>query len=116
MRHGARVHSDHGAGTVTAIGLLALCLLLAALLAPATLVAPARHRAAAAADAAAIAAADTLIGHHRGDPCDQASRLAEAHGARLRACVPNGLIVTVEAVVSTAFIEVAVAATAGPPG
>lgn len=106
---------DHGAGTITAIGVLALCLLLATLLAPATAIAPARHLAAAAADAAALAAADTRSGIHAGDPCEQAARLAAAHGAALRACVIDGAVVTVEAAVGTAFVAVVAAATAGPP-
>ena len=111
----AHAHADGGAGTVTAVGIVALCVALAALLMPVTLVAPARHRAAAAADAAALAAADTLVGHLVGDPCEQAARLAAAHGAELSACVPEGLVVTVVAVVTTAFLPVSVAAKAGPP-
>lgn len=106
---------DRGSGTITAVGLLALCLLLATLLVPTMQLAPARHRAAAAADAAAIAAADTLIGLHAGDPCERAGQVARAHGAELRACVPDGLIVTVEAVVVTAFVPLFMSATAGPP-
>ncbi|HWL60635.1 MAG TPA: Rv3654c family TadE-like protein [Microbacteriaceae bacterium] len=106
---------DRGAGAVTAIGILALCLLLATALASATAIAPARHRAAAAADAAALAAADTRSGIHAGDPCEQAARLAAAHGAELSACVTDGAVVTVETAVRTAFVTVVAAATAGPP-
>jgi len=107
--------SDRGAGAVVVLGLVAMTLLIAALLVPAVWFGPARHLAAAAADAAALAAADTLSGRHEGHPCERAARVVAAHGAELGACVPEGLVVSVEAVVGRAFLTVAAVATAGPP-
>jgi secretion/DNA translocation related TadE-like protein len=87
---------DRGAGTVLAVGLVAVVLVLAAALAVLTQAATARHRAEAAADLAALAAADALLGRADGDPCARAARTAAANGARLASCAPRaGAVVRV---------------------
>jgi len=116
--------SDRGSGTVAAIGLAAAVVAIAALLAPVAGIATARHRAASAADAAALAGAAVVAGlgpdsylgtGSSDDPCAVAADLAARHGAAIDSCAIGGLIVTVRAVVGTAFGPVAAAATAGPP-
>ncbi len=109
--------ADRGAGTVAVIGLAALVIGLAGMLAPVTAVSVARHRVAAAADAAALAAAEVLAGFGpvTADPCGTAAIIANAGGVGLVGCELDGLVVTVEAAVDTAFGAVLARATAGPP-
>jgi secretion/DNA translocation related TadE-like protein len=77
---------DGGAGTVLALGLVAVLasvLLLGAALGAAVL---ARHRAAAAADLAALAAADRSVGRASGPACATAARVAVTNDALLVGC------------------------------
>ncbi|WP_296198435.1 Rv3654c family TadE-like protein [uncultured Microbacterium sp.] len=73
------------------------------------------QRIAGAADNAAIAAADTASGRLGGEPCDNASRVAEAHGSTLTACDGVGGTVTVTVEAQFAGIPVSARARAGPP-
>lgn len=74
-----------------------------------------RQSVAAAADAAALAGADVAVGIVAGYPCEVAALAAEANGARLDACIADGLIVSVTATRVVLGVTVTVAATAGPP-
>lgn len=114
-RADCRSAADAGAGTVSALGAATTVLGLALLLAPVADIAVVRHRVAAAADAAALAAADVVSGLAAGEPCATAARVAAAGGASLPRCEVDGLVVTVAAAAATAFGQIAVAATAGPP-
>jgi len=110
------IGEDRGAGTVAVIGVAAVIIGLAGMLAPVSAISVARHRAAAAADAAALAAAAAVAGFGPvvDDPCASAEMVADAGGAALVACDLNGLVVTIQAAVETAFGLVAARATAGP--
>jgi secretion/DNA translocation related TadE-like protein len=80
------VQREEGAGTVLALGIVAVLaslLLVCAALGAAVL---ARHRAAGAADLAALAAADRSVGRADGPPCLAAERAATANDAALTAC------------------------------
>ncbi|MDP5227571.1 MULTISPECIES: Rv3654c family TadE-like protein [Arthrobacter] len=82
--------TEHGAGTVLALGLgmvLLLGFLVIALLAQAGTLA---SRAAAAADLAALAAADAARGLRDGEPCALASEIAGRNGARVDSCTVTG--------------------------
>lgn len=92
--------ADEGAGTVLALGLVAV--LCTAVLACAALGAAVvgRHRAATAADLAALAAADRSVGRVDGPPCPAAASVARANGAALTGCVvgaDGSVTVTTEA-------------------
>lgn len=74
-----------------------------------------RSRVSAAADAAALAAADTASGRASGVPCEQASRVASAHHARLTGCRLDGPVATVTVAAPAPLVEASATATAGPP-
>ena len=74
-----------------------------------------RQRVIAAADAAALAAADTALGVVPGLPCENAGRVARAHGTRLSDCSLDGAVATVEAEGSLAGIPIRARSRAGPP-
>jgi secretion/DNA translocation related TadE-like protein len=77
---------DEGAGTVLALGLVALLasLVLACVALGAVVVA--RHRAASAADLAALAGADRTLGRAAGAPCSAARTVARVNGGVLSKC------------------------------
>ena len=85
---------DDGAGTVLALGLVAV--LGAVVLACAALgsAVVARHRAGAAADLAALAAADRTAGRAAGPPCPAAAAVAAVDGAAVSSCTvaPDGSV------------------------
>ena len=88
---------EHGAATLLVVTFLALLVLLTAALAAVEGMVAAHRRAQSAADLAALAAARSLaLGQ---DPCPDATRIAEANGARLTACAVAGRAVTVEVAV-----------------
>jgi secretion/DNA translocation related TadE-like protein len=95
-----RTGADDGAGTVLALGLVAVvgCLLAACVALGSAVVA--RHRAAAAADLAALAAADRTLGRASGLPCPAAGAVATADDATVTSCAvaPDGSV-TVEVAV-----------------
>ena len=74
----------------------------------------ARHRVIGAADAAALAAADTLIGDARGEPCARAEQVAAAHRTALDGCALDGFTATVALSVRVLGIPVTARARAGP--
>jgi secretion/DNA translocation related TadE-like protein len=88
----------------------------AAMLGFAAIVPPlvARHAAFAAADSAALAAADVALGAAPGAPCDRASAVASAVGARLAECRQRGVVVRVRVLVTAPLGDVAGEAQAGP--
>ncbi|WP_289249054.1 helicase [Galbitalea sp. SE-J8] len=96
--------------------MVAASVALLALAVPLYTVLAGRSRIAATADASALAAADAASGAIAGEPCTAAKSVARGNGARLDACVVDGLVVTVRATASIGGLAVAVAATAGPPG
>lgn len=73
------------------------------------------RRAAGVADNAAIAAADTVSGALPGEPCERATEVAQASGARLSACSIHDLDATVTVEVSFAGMAATARARAGPP-
>ncbi|WP_345799921.1 Rv3654c family TadE-like protein [Microbacterium sp. AZCO] len=102
-------------GSALAAGIVACAAALVVACGAATGAAVASQRLAGAADAAALAAADAASGAVQGVPCERASEVAAASGARVVACEVDELIATVS--VSTGFGRLVAAATAraGPP-
>ena len=86
MRVTSRAGPDEGAGTVLAVGLVAV--LGSLVLACATLGAAvvSRHRAASAADLAALAGADRAMGRAAGEPCQAAASVARVNATELTSC------------------------------
>ena len=87
-------HGEDGAGTVLALGLVAVLASLALATAALGSAVVARHRASAAADLAALAAADRQLGRAPGTPCPAAQAVASADGAELLSCssAPDGSV------------------------
>ncbi|MGF3053265.1 Rv3654c family TadE-like protein [Microbacterium sp. YY-03] len=73
------------------------------------------QRLSAAADAAALAAADSALGFAPGVPCDNAARIAAAHGAVLAECTVDETTVRVSVNDTFAGFPIAAAARAGAP-
>jgi secretion/DNA translocation related TadE-like protein len=109
------MNSEHGAGSVLTIALIASVAALTALALPLYSALSTRQVVAAAADAAALAAADVAVGIHPGYPCVQAALVASANGAVLRSCELDGLIATVTVERILLGIPARASATAGPP-
>ncbi|MDP9219170.1 MAG: flp pilus-assembly TadE/G-like family protein [Actinomycetota bacterium] len=86
MRASSRAGSDEGAGTVLAVGLVAMLgsLVLACAALGAAVVS--RHRAASAADLAALAGSDRALGRATGEPCQAAASVARANATQLTSC------------------------------
>lgn len=105
---------ERGAGTVLVVAVVAAMVLAAVAAVGLGAGLTARQRVLAAADAAALAAADVAAGVAPGDPCAIAERVAEADGARLDACVADGLVLTVAVAGVVAGIPLSARATAGP--
>jgi secretion/DNA translocation related TadE-like protein len=82
----SRTGPDGGAGTVLAVGLVAVlgALVLACAALGAAVVS--RHRAASAADLAALAGADRSLGRAVGQPCEAAASVARANATALTGC------------------------------
>jgi secretion/DNA translocation related TadE-like protein len=78
---------EDGAGTVLALGLVALVVALVLAVAGVGEAVVARHRAAGAADLAALAGADRSSGRAPGLPCPAAAETARRNGASLVSCV-----------------------------
>jgi secretion/DNA translocation related TadE-like protein len=95
-----RAAREDGAGTILALGLVALlgCLVLACVALGSAV--EARHRAAAAADLSALAAADRSLGRAAGAPCPAAVAVAQADGASVTSCeaAPDGSVTVVVSV------------------
>ncbi len=106
---------DGGAGAALALAIATAAVLLALLVVSAGTASIAQARAAAAADAAALAAADALSGYADGSPCGLAQAVAAASGARLHACVVDGLEARVTTTVPIGPVTASAAAIAGPP-
>ncbi len=106
---------DRGSGTVLTVALVAAVALVATAAIGLGVGLAARQRVLAAADAAALAAADVASGAAPGDPCRAAAKVAAADGARLDACVADGLVLTVAVGGSVSGIPLTARATAGPP-
>jgi secretion/DNA translocation related TadE-like protein len=107
---------DRGSGAIAALGLVAAAVAVTALVLPLAAALPARAALEGAADAAALAAADAASGAVAGEPCANASRVASSDGARVTACVLDGLVATVRVEGRFAGFVVAAEATAGPAG
>ena len=107
--------SDRGSGSLLTIALIGSVVALTGLGLPVFVGLAVRQSVAAAADASALAAADVMSGLVPGYPCDAARRLAEANGATLASCEPDGLVVAVSATRHFAGITITSSATAGPP-
>ena len=115
VQHRPEVRGDGGAGAALALAIATAAVLLALLVVGAGTASIAQARAAAAADAAALAAADALSGYADGSPCGLAQEVAAASGARLGACVVDGLEARVTATVPIGPLTASAAAIAGPP-
>jgi secretion/DNA translocation related TadE-like protein len=113
---GSSLRSEHGAGTVAALGVVSATLLCAGLSLPIGAALVVKQRLEAAADAAALAAADTATGFSAGYPCDAAAQAAALNGAQLAECSVEGLVATVQVRGQVLGLDVIVAARAGPPG
>jgi secretion/DNA translocation related TadE-like protein len=85
-RGSARNDRDGGAGTVLALGLVAILCALVLACAGLGAAVVARHRAASAADLAALAGADRSLGRTPGDPCQAAAGVVRANDAVLTRC------------------------------
>ncbi|MET4099317.1 secretion/DNA translocation related TadE-like protein [Agrococcus sp. UYP10] len=109
------LRGDGGAGAALALAMATAAVLLALLVVGAGTASIAQARAAAAADAAALAAADALSGYADGSPCGLAQAVAAASGARLGACVVDGLEARVTTTVPIGPLTASGAAIAGPP-
>jgi secretion/DNA translocation related TadE-like protein len=107
--------AERGAGSVLAVGVIAVVVLCLGLVAPLAVVLQASRQAAAAADAAALAGADTALGAAPGVPCDRARAVATSNGATRFRCRQNGLLVRVDLAVVVLGLAVPGAARAGPP-
>ena len=85
---------DDGAGTVLALGVVAVLGALVLACAALGSAVVARHRANAAADLAALAAADRTLGRIPGAPCPAAAAVAAADGAAVSSCTvaPDGSV------------------------
>ena len=105
---------ERGAGSVLAVGTVAVVVAAALLVLPLSVVLEARQRAVVAADAAALAGADTALGIVPGVPCDRAGEAATADRAEVVRCAQRGVLVRVETRVSVLGIAVGGAAVAGP--
>ena len=91
--------TDAGAASILVLAVLMVALVLVAGVGGLSGVVLARHRATAAADLAALAGADVLAGRAAGDACAAAGEVAEANGARLGSCAPEGADLLVSALV-----------------
>ena len=114
-QRGADPHDERGAGAALALAIATAALLLGMLVVGAGTASIAQARAAAAADAAALAAADALAGYADGGPCALAQAVAAAGGARLSACLLDGLEARVTTAVPVGPLTASAAAMAGPP-
>lgn len=103
------------AGSVLAIGVLAVAAAVTLGMSAVGGAAVVSQRVSGAADAAALAAADGASGAVSGEPCDRAGAVAAASGALLTQCATAGLIATVTVVARYAGVEVSASARAGPP-
>lgn len=110
----SRWGADDGAGTILAVGLVAVVVCLTATALPLYAVFAHKQALAGAADAAALAAADVRIGILPGEPCAVAAVVAQANGAALTGCAVDGLVVTVAVGGAVAGFPVQGSATAGP--
>lgn len=115
-RPGPPPPADRGSGSVLALTLAAIAVVLTTVVVGVAGAWAARQRAGVVADAAALAAADVAVGRAPGNPCESAGEVARANGGTVRACVVEGLVATVTAVVPYAGWEAASSARAGPPG
>ncbi len=114
-RGAARLRDEQGAGAALALGIAAAVLLLGLLVVGAGTASIAQARASASADAAALAAADALAGYADGSPCGLAQAVAAASGARLAACLLDGLDARVTTAVPVGPLTASATAIAGPP-
>jgi secretion/DNA translocation related TadE-like protein len=105
---------EEGAGSVLAVGIVAVVVAAAGLVMPLAVVLDARQRAAAAADASALAASDTALGWSPGQPCAAADRVAAATGVQVTRCVVRETTVRVETAAEALGFPIAAAAVAGP--
>ncbi|MFV0375112.1 Rv3654c family TadE-like protein [Microbacterium sp.] len=103
------------AGSVLAVGVLAVGAVIATGYAAAGAVSVATVRVAGVADAAALAAADTAAGRVPGVPCARADDLARAGGAVLTGCDVDGVEATVTVAMRVGAVTVTGRARAGPP-
>ena len=111
-----RIASDYGAGSVLALGVMAVVVMLTTIVVGVSGAWAAWQRAAIAADAAALAAADVAVGRATGDPCTEADRIALANGATVKSCLVTGVVVSVVTAVRYTGWEALTSARAGPPG
>jgi secretion/DNA translocation related TadE-like protein len=103
------------AGSIAAVGIVAGAAVLAVGLAAGGSAAVVGQRLASAADAGALAAADAASGAVGGIPCDLASEVAGAFGARVDECGLDGLIATVTVAIRFGPVVAQATARAGPP-
>ena len=111
-----RWNVEKGSGTLLGLAVAGgvACILAVAL--PLYLGLAAKESVAGSADASALAAADVASGIAPGYPCDAARRVAAANATEVESCEVDGLVVTVRVERTFLGFELAVSATAGPPG
>jgi secretion/DNA translocation related TadE-like protein len=109
------VRSEHGSGTVLAVGVIGALMLVTALVVPLFAALAVGQAVQGAADAAALAAADTASGAVAGVPCTAAAEAARLNGASVTACTLDGLIASVTVVRGYLGFELGSGARAGPP-
>src|SRR5690554_7901559 len=109
------MRDERGAGSILVVAILAAVIGVTALALPLYSVLVVKRAIGGAADAAALAAADVAVGRAAGVTCEVAARVAEANGAVLTACQPDGLVVTVRVEARAAGFTITAIATAGPP-
>ena len=112
--------TEHGSGTVLAVGLALVLLFLLAGIVLLVQAQVAGSRAATAADLAALAGADAARGLATGDPCHVAAGVVALHHATVAACTVEGPLGTVVEVRTTIAIpgmpwQAQGRARAGPP-
>jgi secretion/DNA translocation related TadE-like protein len=109
------LRGDRGAGSILVVAILAAVIGLTVLSLPLYSVLVVKRAMGGAADAAALAAAEVAVGRAPGITCVVAERVAEANGAVLTDCHPDGLVVTVRVETLVLSFTVAAISSAGPP-
>ncbi len=106
---------DVGAGSILAVGILAVSAISALTVAAWASGVAVDQRVTAAADSAALAGADAIRGLVPGAGCEVAARVAEGNGVELASCVVSGTVVQVQTRATWAGVSLTARAAAGPP-
>jgi len=106
---------DGGAGSILALGILAVSTISALAVAACASGFALDQRVTSAADSAALAGADAIRGLVPGAGCEVAARVAEGNGVELSSCEVSGTVVQVMTRATWAGVSLTARAVAGPP-